>query len=164
MEELRNLKYEDYAMQDMVCFNKLKVGDLIYNDVQEKFMKIVGIFQEGSLMRITFLDKKDIPLVKDVRENRTLESIGIALCKNKVLDPIEKEYLKNFLKPYMKDYEIRIIKRVSDFSDNARIEIQLFYKAELECAFYKYTLPPFNKDKMYKKMEADKVYKLEDLI
>ena len=73
---------------------------------------------------------------------------------NPILDPVEREYLRNVIKPFRN--RIDYICKVSSFSDYC-IVICLFDDDGI-------ALPYFSKNSnMYKNMELDKEYSLEDL-
>ena len=73
--------------------------------------------------------------------------------KREILDEVEKEYLRAVIKPFRK--EIRSIMKV-EYDEEAYIQIN----------FHNYcntSFPFFENGTMYKGMEADKEYSLEDL-
>ena len=76
--------------------------------------------------------------------------------KQEILDEAEKRYLRGVIKPF-KD-KVKYIKKC-DFSDTKNIEIGIKKNSYI----WKLSLPPFEKDMMYKNMEDDKQYTLEEL-
>ena len=81
----------------------------------------------------------------------------ITVYENKeILDEAEKRYLRGVIKPF-KD-KVKYIKKC-DFSDTENIEIGIKKNSYI----WKLSLPPFEKDMMYKNMEDDKQYTLEEL-
>ena len=81
----------------------------------------------------------------------------ITVYENKeILDEAEKRYLRGVIKPF-KD-KVKYIKKC-DFSDTKNIEIGIKKNSYI----WKLSLPPFEKDMMYKNMEDDKQYTLEEL-
>ena len=77
-------------------------------------------------------------------------------AKSDILDEAEKRYLRGVIKPF-KD-KVKYIKKC-DFSDTKNIEIGIKKNSYI----WKLSLPPFEKDMMYKNMEDDKQYTLEEL-
>ena len=77
-----------------------------------------------------------------------------------VLDEIEKEYLTNILKPFVrKEYSIEVKKELSYTIEEAYLCISLIkFGCEEVIEF-----PYFSKNSMYKNMEADKWYTLDEL-
>ena len=76
-----------------------------------------------------------------------------------ILDDVEKEYLGNIIKPFRK-YTITI--RKVDYYEHEYIEIFIYRPGEIvSCEAISF--PYFDKGKMYKGMELDKEYTLEEL-
>lgn len=75
-----------------------------------------------------------------------------------ILDKEEKEWLEHFLKPFIKA-RIRVIKsKTFDYFDEYEDEELTIMIEDNEV-----DLPPFSKNTMYKGMELDKEYTLEEL-
>ncbi len=77
--------------------------------------------------------------------------------KEPILDEMEKEYLSNFIKPF-RDRVYYIYKTDSYGEHDDTEEINIEYDNYFEVA-----LPDFKKGTMYKNMELDKEYTLEEL-
>lgn len=73
-----------------------------------------------------------------------------------ILDAEEKEYLGNVIKPF-RDRAINI-KKFKNYRDRQKEYITIYIKNDFEI-----NLPNFEKNTMYKNMEIDKAYTLEEL-
>ncbi len=166
MKELENLKYEDYTYVDDTRFEQVKVGQLFYDFDNDKFLKLVGLYKNGNSIRATFLDKNDYPKIKFVNPKTTLESEKLGEALQICLDTIEKEFIGNFVKPFMNKFKIVIEKKIAWDGEQAYIEISMLGKTPdgRPGAYYNYILPYFDKNKMYKKMEAGKQYNVKDIL
>ena len=76
------------------------------------------------------------------------------LAKRKILDEQEKEYLRAVIRPFR--YRIKNIVKKSWYEDREYISFDL----KDECGF---TLATFKQGAMYKGMEVEKEYSLEEL-
>lgn len=85
------------------------------------------------------------------------------IYKGPILDDIEKKYLSNVIQPYKKYYNMKIRKEVFwCYGTYQRIVILLCHKTanhSIQCI----NLPFFKVNSMYKGMELDETYTLEDL-
>ncbi len=123
--------------------------------------------------RVTFLYKNEkmveiagssklINKAKENTETLKIERIGnqgwytVYEKNKKILDEAEKEYFKNLIKPFKKD--VVYIKKCKCISGK-RYFISVIMN-NFACSF---TLPYFEKNKMYIGMEAEKEYTLEEL-
>lgn len=77
--------------------------------------------------------------------------------KPEILDEAEKRYLRNVIRPF-KD-KVKYVKKIVFFDGNTKISIRI----EENNKIWYIEFPPFEKDRMYKGMEEDKEYTLEDL-
>lgn len=75
--------------------------------------------------------------------------------KQEILDEAEKRYLRGVIRPFRNNVEI--IRRMHSRTKN-KDYIQIRYKNDTPT-----NLPYFEKDTMYKGMELDKIYTLEEL-
>ena len=73
-----------------------------------------------------------------------------------ILNSREKEYLSNVIKPF-RDSAINI-KKFENYRDRQKEYITIYIKNDFEI-----NLPNFEKNTMYKNMEIDKAYTLEEL-
>lgn len=78
-----------------------------------------------------------------------------------ILDDVEKRYLENVLKPF-KDRVIYVEKRKSGDPNYEYIDFKMIYENH-RCPDNWCCLPYFDKGTMYKGMELDKQYSLEEL-
>lgn len=123
----------------------LKKGDIVTLDDGEKqcFYTNFGFFADD------VYDKKRIVKIERVKEYETIYE-----APKEILDKKEKEYLEAVIRPF-RDKEPRIWK-VSMPCKKAYISIGLDNSTHIH-------LPYFNQDVMYKGMELDKSYTLEEL-
>ena len=130
----------------------LKKGDIISADYG-----IYGI--AGSIISVDGIRADKITdKAKILKIERPIKYETIYEAPKQILDKEEKEWLKNFLRPF-KSKEVYIEKIHNDFYGQY-IKIQLKnYMDEDEFI----NLPYFEKDTMYKGMELDKKYTLEEL-
>lgn len=77
-----------------------------------------------------------------------------------ILDKVERKYLSDVIRPFRKDYKITISKKsVIDAKEYLCISVK-----KIPSVFSEFILLPcFKKDSMYKGMERDKEYSLEEL-
>ena len=73
-----------------------------------------------------------------------------------ILTAKEKEYLSNIIKPFRG--RVTNIKKFEDYRDRQKEYITIYIKNDFEI-----NLPNFEKNTMYKNMEIDKAYTLEEL-
>ena len=93
----------------------------------------------------------------------TLETILCGsdfIIKSPILDEVEKEYLSNIIKPF-RDRVKYIAKR--DYEMSYENEYIFIVFNDDGCMQIKMCFPSFKKGTMYKGMEANKQYSLEDL-
>lgn len=77
------------------------------------------------------------------------------------LDNIEKRYIKDFIRPFRDN--IIYIKKIPIYTYTQREQIQIGYKYVYNDSVATISLPPFLKNSMYKGMELNKEYTLEEL-
>lgn len=90
-----------------------------------------------------------------------MEKWLISEYKNQILDDAEKRYLKGVIRPFRDRVEYIEKCNVSEETEQIFIDIKEYYKKD-EC-LCGYGLPPFEMGKMYKGMEDNKKYTLEEL-
>lgn len=76
-----------------------------------------------------------------------------------VLDEIEKNYLTNFLRPFVRKYDIKV-KKVLSFSNDQEYLSFSFTKYDIKDFF---VFPYFPKNTMYKNMKLERWYTLDEL-
>lgn len=125
----------------------LKKGDIVTLDDGEKQCfysdNNFGLFADD------VYNKKRIVKIERVKEYETIYE-----APKEILDKEEKEWLEHFLRPFRN--KISWIAKYESYSNNEYIAI----KAKGEKYF---ELPDFRKDTMYKDMELNKEYTLEEL-
>lgn len=115
--------------------------DRFENDNKMFFMGELEQLESSLLGKII---KVEEPEYKTVYENK------------EILDEAEKRYLRGVIRPF-KD-KVKYIKKCN-FSDTENIKIGIKKNSYI----WEIRLPPFEKDMMYKNMEDDKQYTLEEL-
>lgn len=80
--------------------------------------------------------------------------------KPPVLDEVEKKYLTNLLIPFVKNYDITIIKETDDYLGKEYLIIKLYVKGVCTDVI---ELPYFKSNTMYKGMKSHLVYTLKAL-
>lgn len=79
-----------------------------------------------------------------------------------ILDDAEKQYLSAVIKPFRDDVQY-IVKFGGKFSSRAYEEIDVRYQDKMSGDKYCFLLPRFEKGTMYKGMEVNRHYTLEEL-
>ena len=101
-----------------------------------------------------------VPIFQNVRfgdkEPTSLESI----VHPQILDDAERRYLKGVIKPFRNDV-LSIQKSSGLYASHYYDEISVYYESFGHDLCF--DLPPFEKGTMYKGMELDREYKLEEL-
>lgn len=92
-------------------------------------------------------------LKKELDEKERLEK----LMPKPILDDVERRYLKNVIRPF-KD-KVSFVKKSSNGDGIRYIAIELFNLEDYDCIF----LPYFKDETMYRGMELDKEYTLQEL-
>ena len=97
-----------------------------------------------------------------------VDFLSLPAAEEKKLDKVEKGYIKDVIRPF-RDNVVYIKKTTATpieglFSSYCREQIEIGYKDFYnDDAIIKIILPPFMKDKMYKGMQINKEYTLEEL-
>lgn len=122
---------------------KYKLNELVYDTLNKKCYKIRGITirNNGTYYCLEFDNENTI-----IRAEKSIRK-----CKN-ILDKEETRYLNDVIRPFKN--KVIFIKKLC-YLNQEHLVIQLDYDY-----FY---LPYFKKGTMYKNMETDKRYTLEDL-
>ncbi len=114
----------------------LSFNCIVYNYLNEREKEIFNKLQEKTKIKLT-LEVQD-----------------------PILDEAERKYLSGVIRPFRKETAIiRIKKHKSIFENCEEIGIDTFY---IGCG-HTTNLPPFKKGTMYKNMELNKEYLLEEL-
>ena len=153
--ELADYTYEDLKKSPIgtkITFENNKVLIKLHNNYYRE-CKEIGYYRNeqdlrnlkdnlsGVLGKITKIEK---PEYKTVYE-----------YKQEILDEVEKRYLKGVIRPF-RSKVLKIVKKYDTFTDLEYIRIIIKDDASLE-------FPSFSKNTMYKGMEKDKKYTLEEL-
>ena len=150
-----------------------KVG-YTYEDLKKSPMGTKIFFESGYILtktkkdyyenEIFYRESGDLKGLKDNCGNRLLGKIikieeptyqTVYEVKQEILDEAEKRYLRGVIRPFRNNVEI--IRRMYSRTKN-KDYIQIRYKNDNPT-----NLPYFEKDTMYKGMELDKIYTLEEL-
>lgn len=142
--------------------NKMKeVAKLLGVELEEEF-KIDGYrckykLTYDGLMYWSYLDSKWLNscLFKELLTGKVL----IVKIAKPILDDVEKEYLSNIIKPFRN--KVKWIKKISRTTKKNFEYIRICYDEHDYTSFL--NLPDFKVNRMYKGMEIDKEYTLEEL-
>ena len=149
------IKLLEYTYEDL---NKTPIGTKIKFENGETLLKDgAGLFEsDGYIRTIEELKKFETRLLgKIVKIEEPTYTTVYEYKPEKILDEVEKRYLKNIIRPF-KD-SVSVIRRLySPTKDKDYIQIQ--YKDDRAT-----NLPYFKKDTMYKGMEVNRIYTLEEL-
>lgn len=155
-EELVNV---EYTYEDL---KKAPIGTKITFENGEEMIKCSAKRYENENK---WREEDDLVKMKD--ESGTLGKIikieepeytTVYEYKPEILDKVEKRYLKQVIRPYKKVKSIS--KYIYPGNRIASIEITVL---DLDNEIWTFTLPPFKTYEMYKNMEDDKEYTLQEL-
>lgn len=130
----------------------LKKGDIVYFEDRD-MVKVSNWFIGQSIKNVEQLCDCKITRI----QRQKYETIYKA--PKEILDKEEKEWLENFLRPF-KDRVVYIKKGKRNSSEFILIVIRNYFTDEID---YAICLPYFKRGTMYKCMELDKKYTLEEL-
>ena len=150
----------DYTYEDL---KKAPIGTKVTFENGEKLIKCsVKRYENENRWR----DEKDFVRMED--KFKTLGKITkieeptyqtVFETKVDILDEAEKRYLKQVIRPYK---DVKSIQKYI-FFDKKLAKIQIFVLDIRGTGCWAIDLPPFKKDTMYKNMEDNKDYTLEEL-
>ena len=122
---------------------KLEKEDILY-DFDDLMLFFCGDFTPKEIKILEKMRNKNVKLTLEVEEP--------------ILDDIEKKYLSGVIRPFRD-----IVKGISKMKSvsNENTEFILITLADAECSYMAF--PYFKKDTMYKGMELNKEYSVEDL-
>ena len=127
-------------------------------DLTKLTFKIEGENNPSQVFKI--LDGTNVVFEKPILLNRAHLSLFLSWLeeeyKEPILDDVEKAYLSAVIKPFRKDIEY--IVKFKRYSDKKEYIYMTMKKDDDYCA-----LPVFEKGTMYKGMEVNKRYTLEEL-
>ena len=149
--ELAEYTYEDLKKSPIGTKIIFKDGEVLVKDGEDKFessndwiyidcLKDLASYKFGKIIKI------EEPTYTTVYE-----------AKVEILDEAEKRYLRGVIRPYLD--RIKSIEKFIFSTGRAKIAITV----KDDDSYWYINLPPFEKDTMYKNMEEDKEYTLEEL-
>ena len=159
---LKNLELvkDKYTYEDL---KKAPIGTKVTFENGEKLIKCsVKRYENENRWR----DEKDFVRMED--KFKTLGKITkieeptyqtVYEAKKEILDDAEKRYLRGVVRPYK---DVKSIQKYI-FFDKKLAKIQIFVLDIRGTGCWSIDLPPFKKDTMYKNMEDNKDYTLEEL-
>lgn len=173
-----NTSYTQVKGSTFWCFydGELELTEYTYEDLKKSPIGTKVTFEDGVLIKVAenyykedyqdgrFRNNKDL---KGLKDNFGVFNLGKIIkieeptyqtvyeYKPEILDETEKRYLKGVIRPFRNNVEI--IRRMYSRTKN-KDYIQIRYKNDTPT-----NLPYFEKDTMYKGMELDKIYTLEEL-
>ena len=159
---LKNLELvkDKYTYEDL---KKAPIGTKVTFENGEKLIKCsVKRYENENRWR----DEKDFVRMED--KFKTLGKITkieeptyqtVYEAKKEILDEAEKRYLRGVVRPYK---DVKSIQKYI-FFDKKLAKIQIFVLDIRGTGCWSIDLPPFKKDTMYKNMEDNKDYTLEEL-
>ena len=149
------IKLLEYTYEDL---NKTPIGTKIKFENGETLLKDgAGLFEsDGYVRTIEELKKFETRLLGKIVKIEEPEYTTVYEYKPEILDEVEKRYLRNIVRPFRD--KVQYIKKFTYGRTNS-IDIQIENKKRS----WLIELPPFKKDTMYKNMEDNKKYTLEEL-
>lgn len=141
--------------------NKMKeVAKLLGVELEEEF-KVYGFrckykLTNDGLMYWSYLDNKW--LISTFLKELLTGELKIIKLPKPILDAKEKEYLSNMIKPFSK-----YVKYLNKTKYGINERINICYREYIGQVNSFFSLPSFEKGTMYKGMELDKRYSVEDL-
>lgn len=147
--ELADYTYEDLKKSPMGTKIKFENGETLLKDG-------AGLFEsDGYVRTIEELKKFETRLLGKIVKIEEPEYRTVYETKVEILDKVEKRYLKGVIRPFRDNVEIirKLFSRAK-----GKYYIQIRYKDEPST-----NLPYFESKEIYKNMETDKKYTLEEL-
>lgn len=141
------------VMVDKILDGDVEVSDFTDENLGEQLIDLVQYFGDMG-RRSTAITKAEECLEKYLK--KVGADFGKIFAKPELLDKVEKEYLGNLLKPYLKkDVRVIVTKHLSWNGDREWINIHV--------GFEDFDLPYFNRNTMYKGLKVDREYTVEEL-
>ncbi len=128
----------------------------------EKEVKIIRVHSENSIVGDNYteikldgaLSHKDF---KNIVNNFAAKKVKLTLeVKEPILDEEERKYLSGVIRPFRD--KVKCIKKVTNYN-----EVLEYLRIRMSLGYNDIPLPYFEKDTMYKNMELNKEYTLEEL-
>lgn len=158
---LKNLELvKDYTYEDL---KKSPIGTKITFENNEVLIKLHNNYYRECKEIGYYRNEQDLRNLKDnlsgvlgkIIKIEEPEYKTVYEYKQEILDEVEKRYLKGVIRPF-RSKVLKIVKKYDTFTDLEYIRIIIKDDASLE-------FPSFSKNTMYKGMEKDKKYTLEEL-
>ena len=173
---VRNTSCMPYRVENGEGFNEkeLELASYTYEDLKKSPTGTKVTFENGNILTKTgkdfyeddkfFRNSEDFKGLKDNHGDRPLGKIikieepeykTVYESKPEILDEAEKRYLRRVIRPF-RSKVLQIAKKYDNFTGLEYIRIIIKDDVSLE-------FPSFSKNTMYKSMELDKKYTLEEL-
>lgn len=171
----RNTVGMPYRIENGEWFNEeeLELANYTYEDLKKSPIGTKVIFENNTLIKIEenmyesnsyFRNNRDLKDLKDNRGDCLLGKIikieepiyqTVYEANEEILDEAEKRYLKGVIRPF-RNKVLKIVKKYDTFTELEYIRIIIKDDSSIE-------FPSFSKNTMYKNMETNKSYTLEEL-
>ena len=152
-EEIQKVEYTYKDLEKASIGTKLTFedGEVLVKDDKD-------FFENGGYARnILELDNFKSRILGKIIKIEEPEYTTVYEAKGEILDDVEKRYLKGVIKPFRD--KIKSIEKFIFSTGRAKITITV----KNDDSYWNIGLPPFKKGTMYKNMEEDKEYTLEEL-
>lgn len=146
--------YEDLKKSAIGTKITFEDGKVLIKTEENRFENRINVTYIGEINN-HFKDKILGKIIKIEKPSYTT----VYEAKKEILDEAEKRYLKGVVRPYKNVKSI--LKYI--FLDKKLAKIQIFVPDIRGTGCWSIDLPPFKKDTMYKNMEDNKSYTLEEL-
>ena len=145
--------YEDLKKSAIGTKITFEDGKVLIKTEENRFENRINVTYIGEINN-HFKDKILGKIIKIEKPSYTT----VYEAKKEILDEAEKIYLKRVVRPY------KNVKSILKYIyPGNRLESIMITVLDLENEDWLFTLPPFEKDTMYKNMEDNKSYTLEEL-
>ena len=151
--ELAEYTYEDLKKSPIGTKITFEAGAVLVKDEENYFENVNRCREIANLYNLkdNCSDLGKIIKIEEPEYKKVYE------YKPEILDEAEKRYLRNVVRPF-KD-KVKYVKKFVFFDGDTKISIRV----EENNKIWYIEFPPFKKDRMYKGMEEDKEYTLEEL-
>lgn len=174
LEEDRNL-FRLYFGEDMLETAEEHKNKYTYEDLKKSPIGTKITFEDGTVLVKD--DKEHFENKKTYRYDSSLENLKdnkkycgkiikieepeyktVYEAKQEILDEVEKRYLRGVIRPY------KTVKNIYKSTyDGGKKSIVIITVIDIDGDIWEIQLPPFETEDMYKEMEVDKEYTLEEL-
>ena len=168
---------KSYQVENAEVFNEeeLVKADYTYEDLKKAPIGTKITFEDGKVLIKTeenrFENRINVTYIGEINNHFKHKILGKIIkieeptyqtvyeAKKEILDDAEKRYLRGVVRPYK---DVKSIQKYI-FFDKKLAKIQIFVLDIRGTGCWSIDLPPFKKDTMYKNMEDNKDYTLEEL-